>query len=232
MADAFVLHGWHLSPKCLEAIRQRRCPSVFFECNFSAGDPQDHHIGSVRLNYSKVGHALTSELIGLGRNKIAFLDPGPSLDKSSVYLGYLSALRESSVVHDTRLAFSIGQGEPVGYENFKRGQQACRQLLALGPNAFDGVIAAGDIHASGFMSELLRNRVRIPEDVAVFSINDSLHCECAEPQLSAAWFDTGKIAEAILTQLCLAEQQADRSHAEILLDPELHRRESTHPSTS
>jgi LacI family transcriptional regulator len=232
MADAFIFHGWELSPDCMKAIAQRKCPTVFFESDLMMGTRSvNYGFPSVRLDWKKVGYLLTCDLIRAGRRKIAFIDVGPSLSHSTVYRGYLAALKDFSVVHDTGLALSIGEGEPVGYELFERNRQACRALLKLGRNAFDAVIAGGDFDAVAFLTELRAHKLRVPEDVAVCAINDALSCQCMEPQITAAWFDTDKIAAAITRQLHRAEGNVSGSSSEIVLEPEIRRRGSTpHPN--
>jgi DNA-binding LacI/PurR family transcriptional regulator/AraC-like DNA-binding protein len=119
-----------------------------------------------------------------GRRRLACLR-GPLANPVSVnrYRAYTDALSRHRIPHDTALVAASVDFEPGA------GASAMRVLVdvrGLRPgHDFDAVVAVSDVLAADALRFLAERGVRVPEDVAVISFNDSLEARIADPPLTS-----------------------------------------------
>jgi LacI family transcriptional regulator len=113
----------------------------------------------------------------------------------------------------------------AGDWSYASGYQALRQLLAGGA-PFSALFAHNDQMAIGAMRALREAGKRIPQDVAVVGFDDIPAAEYAEPPLTTIrqpMREVGAVAARLLIQ---SIEQDEPPRGEVLLQPELIRRES------
>jgi DNA-binding LacI/PurR family transcriptional regulator len=169
---------------------------------------------SARVDHGAGGDIAVRHLLGLGRDRIAFVTGGPDSDPTRQrHKGAARALHRAagtelvSLVQDTMTATG--------------GKQAARRLLDLVPTPC-AVFCANDLLAIGLINELLRRGVKVPEEIAVIGYDDiELAATAAVPVTTVRQprQELGRTA----ARLALAEA-ADgigHRHRHIVLTPEL-----------
>ena len=115
-------------------------------------------------------YAATQHLISLGHRRIAFF-AGPSVApwNQERLDGYRRALRESQLEIDENLIFSAGN-------SIEEGEKAALEMLNEGirPTAIQ---ACNDMVAIGAASVLLKQGLKIPEDISIVGFGNILLCE-------------------------------------------------------
>ena len=124
------------------------------------------------------GYQATMHLIGLGRNRIAYIGHKArhSPEHAARYAGYAKALREAGADCDEKLREPADNSEIQGYN-------AVRRLLEQG-DAFDAVFAVTDLIAIGAMRALQEAGLRVPDDVSVVGFDDMPLAEYVTPGLT------------------------------------------------
>ena len=123
------------------------------------------------------GKLATNHLIGLGREKIAFLGgPADELEVQQRYQGYQSALSEAGKSVDPVL---------VAYGDFSNtsGAAAMEKLLQTAPG-LDAVFVNSDLMAIAAMDVVRAHGRRVPEDVAVVGYDDLSIAQHSYPPLT------------------------------------------------
>jgi LacI family transcriptional regulator len=116
------------------------------------------------------GYALTRHLLKLGHKRIAFLTgPAGTPWTQERFEGYRRALRESGMDVDDKLVFQAGR-------TMEDGAKAALQLIAEGCDA-TAIQAINDLVAAGCAEVLLKQRVKIPEDISVTGFGNTMLSE-------------------------------------------------------
>jgi DNA-binding LacI/PurR family transcriptional regulator len=117
------------------------------------------------------GMLATEHLLGLGRQRIAFLGDTTLPEAAQRHEGYLLAHRERGVPVDPRLHISASF-------TAAEAQAAMQAFLAQGI-ALDGIFAASDLIAMNAMGVLTAHGFDVPRDVSVVGYDDieaAAHC--------------------------------------------------------
>lgn len=123
------------------------------------------------------GRLATEHLLGLGRQRIAFLGgPAEELEVQQRYDGYETALRAAGKSSDPLLVAS-------GDFSNTSGATAMRQLLEQSPG-LDAVFVNSDLMAFAAMDVIREMGRRVPEDVAVVGYDDLSIAEHSNPPLT------------------------------------------------
>ncbi|MFT3733588.1 MAG: LacI family DNA-binding transcriptional regulator [Rhodocyclaceae bacterium] len=161
-------------------------------------------IDVVGFNNFLGGQNATRHLIGLGRKRVAHLS-GP-LDRwvaSERVLGWRKALEEAGLGDCQRL-FVEGNWETSG------GGEGLRRLLEIDPK-LDAIFVSSDRMALGVLLEAQRMGIRVPEDIAIVSIDNDPQSAFFNPPLTTMTQDTPAMAEAAL---CLLVRRICERHGE------------------
>jgi LacI family transcriptional regulator len=114
-------------------------------------------VPSIQFDLQKAAYQATSHLLTSGRHKAAYIGPE---DKRMV--GFQQALWENKITPDLRLIFSASE--------MQEGYNRCQELLHIDlPNA---IIAGTDEVAMGILKCLQENRIAVPNDVVLASIDN------------------------------------------------------------
>jgi len=123
------------------------------------------------------GRLATEHLLGIGRQKIAFLGgPVEELEVQQRYHGYESALRAAGKSPDERL---------LAYGDFSNtsGAAAMQKLLEQVPD-LDAVFVNSDLMAIAALETLRAAGRKVPEEVAVVGYDDLSIAEFSNPPLT------------------------------------------------
>ncbi len=116
------------------------------------------------------GHVLTQHLVQLGHKRIAFLGGPPATPWTRErFEGYRRALRQAGLEVDEKLIFQAGR-------TAEDGAKAAVQMINEGSDA-TAIQAVNDLVAAGCAEVLLRQSVKIPEDISVVGFGNSMLSE-------------------------------------------------------
>ena len=125
---------------------------------------------NVETNDLAASQALTQLLVELGHRRIAFLT-GPAISPwaQERFEGYRRALREASLDVEDKLVFQAGA-------TIEEGAKAALQMLQENPKA-TAVQAVNDLVAIGAAETILKQGLRVPQDVSVVGFGNVLVSE-------------------------------------------------------
>jgi LacI family transcriptional regulator len=153
-----------------EAIEKNGIPVVtLFKHSQSSPGGINIHCDDFNIGYLPTHHLLKSGCRSIAH--IRAFDPR--------YQGYVKALEEYGIQPDPELVYTAPDGFGVD-----TGIRAVQNWLKTGKK-FDGVVAESDHQAFGAISELLKQGLRVPEDVKVFGVDDSPICDLGPIALSS-----------------------------------------------
>lgn len=207
-ADGLIMLDGTLPESIFNGSGKMTRPPVIFACEWVEGHDQpsvtiDNHHGAMLA----VGH-----LIGLGHRHIGHvmgpLDNVLTLQRAA---GARDALARAGLAANDRWFFD-------GDFTLASGIAAARQWLALDvrPTA---VFLSSDAMACGFMSELNRHGIRVPDDVSVIGFDDLEMSEHFIPPLTTIRQPRAAIGEAAAT-LLLALMESERKGGSAVPDGE------------
>ena len=132
----------------------------------------------VTANYLTAARVAVEHLIGLGHRDIAYVEGAPHLPGFSLLDGYQAALRTARLPQRRDLVRILDLASE------EAGKAAVEAMVAEGV-AFTAVFARNDVTAVGVVQALRAAGLRIPGDVSVASVNDSLLARSMSPALSS-----------------------------------------------
>ncbi|MCI0712141.1 MAG: LacI family transcriptional regulator [Chloroflexi bacterium] len=134
--------------------------------NFVMVERPSHHadiINYVTIDNIEVAYAAVSHLVNLGRCRIGTITGNLTItDGVDRFEGYKQALLDGGLTFDNELIYEGNFSYQCGYDGIK----------ALLDKNIDSVFTANDISARGALHALHEAGVRVPEDVAVVSVDD------------------------------------------------------------
>lgn len=153
-------------------------------------------------NRSAVRRAASHLIEEHGRRSLLFVKGRKDSHESEErYLGYRHALRDHGLLSDERLVIEGG---------FTR-RGTIRALQNLDPSVkFDGVLAANDDMALAMIEKLIRQGLRVPEDVAVIGFDDIPEARKASIPLSTIVQPFAEMARLALDSLCSQAEAPSR----------------------
>jgi DNA-binding LacI/PurR family transcriptional regulator len=170
---------------------------------------------AVTYDLHEAAHKAVSHLIRLGHRRIAFIGgPDRRVD------GYRSALFDAGLDYDPRLVFNPGI-----INNAREGYEGAVQAMALSPRP-TAIFAANDEGASGVISYLYQNRIRVPEDVAMVGMDDVDMASYLTPPLTTVRLPKMELGRQVVRMLIDRARQDDPTPISVVLPNELIIRES------
>jgi DNA-binding LacI/PurR family transcriptional regulator len=216
MADAFILFNIPVDEDILNEIRKRKIPVVSMEREL----PFFATITTDNMHGSYMG---TKHLIKGGKKNIAIVIGKryqPDIQNDRIK-GYMKALEDSG------LPFNDDSIVVINEHDFENGKEIYSSFFKQRPEV-DGIFCmAGDIVATGIISEAKKNGVRIPEDIAVIGYDDLEIAQYITPSLTTIRQPTRKMGEkAVEIVLEALETKSQMKSMEIVFKTELIVRES------
>ncbi|MFL6093878.1 MAG: LacI family DNA-binding transcriptional regulator [Blastococcus sp.] len=206
-----------LSP-ALEALRDRDVPVVLVDRQ----DPRSEHC-SVAVDDVLGGRLAAEHLLERGHRRIAFVGGPSGLPQvHERHLGVELAVRAATRSDDVLTVFSpetltVAGGREAGVQII--GMPAARRPTAA--------ICANDLLALGLLQEMVRNSVRVPDDLAIVGYDDIDFAAAAAVPLSSVRkprFELGRRAAELLLD---EARNPDHRHEQLLYEPQLVVRESS-----
>lgn len=216
--DGILLSAFWLSGAELAGARVR-LPLVLLG-ERAADAPVDH----VGIDNVGAAQAITEHLIERGRTRIAAVveEDHPLAPTSRQRLkGYQAALEAAGLDPDPALVERMRV-----YPHRQDGADAVGRLLRSGARP-DAVFCFSDMVATGVLRELHRQRVRVPEDVAVVGFDDVDECRFTTPTLTTVAPDKTEIARRALELLVQRVDGFDGPVADVRIPFHLAVRESS-----
>lgn len=178
----------------------------------------------VSVNNEAGAYTATKHLIDDGFTRIAALGFDEGLSPTAAAQrqhGFLRALEEAGIAADPTL--NIG---PLLW-NRAGGAEGVRQLLASGAT-FDAVFGFNDAIALGAMSELHKNGIHVPDDVALIGFDDVQDATYSIPALTTIASGRDRVAAKAVELLVLrmSDEHADDATDVYVTDYSLVRRAS------
>ncbi|MEU8134179.1 LacI family DNA-binding transcriptional regulator [Streptodolium elevatio] len=210
----------HDSALPVDALRTRGMAVVLLD---RSGDRPD--LCSVAVDDEAGGQLATEHLLAAGHDDFAFVS-GPLTIRQCEERrrGMRRALRGAGL----RLSGAVRDVQVSGM-NARSGAEAARRLLADGKKGLpSAVLCANDLLAMGFMREMLRAGVRIPQDVALVGYDDIEFAAAAAIPITSVrqpTYQLGQTAAELLLDEC--ENPEGHAHQQVTFQPELVVREST-----
>ncbi|HRO60863.1 MAG TPA: substrate-binding domain-containing protein [Burkholderiaceae bacterium] len=212
--------GNERDPQVLRAVRELPMPVVVFDRDLDAGRD------SLLVDHHPAVEALVSELIGLGHRRIALL-----LAEAEVrpITRRLEGFRAAFPAHGLPVPEDLIVQLPSA---MSRSFDAVRNLLRSTepPTA---IIALGTIMLNDAISAIADAGLRVPADVSLVSLGDPDFARSHIPGISTLRIDVDKVADGLVKLLLDRIRSGDVGDTrQILLDPELVRRESCAQATA
>ncbi len=149
---------------------------------------------SVVIDNFRAGYEITEHLASQGCKRIVYIG-GNML--SNVYLerfnGYKKALKSAGLPFDKDLIL-------INELTRQAGSEAARTILNKKPLP-DGVFTANDTSAVGVVMELLKNGIRIPEDICVAGFNNEPVSQVIQPNLTTIHYPAAEIGEIVASSM-------------------------------
>ncbi|MBI3367114.1 MAG: LacI family DNA-binding transcriptional regulator [Burkholderiales bacterium] len=200
MVHALRPDGMILTPplcdnaQVIKALRDSQTPYVLVSpARDTAG------VLSVRMDDAHAAEEITNLLIGLGHQRIAFIQ-GPASQAASRlrYQGYKRALKRHRMALDETLVHA-------GDFTFESGVAAAHRLLSNGPRP-TAVFAGNDDMALGVLVTAQRLGVGVPSELSIAGFDDSPACGLVWPPLTTVHQPKDEMARAAVAMLTAASR--------------------------
>lgn len=139
--------------------------------------PLDVPVDGVRVDYRLAARRATQHLIDLGHERIAYVEGLPNLPGFSPFEGFSEMMRERKLPIRPELVRISDQPSE------KAGREAIAAMVAEGVH-FTAVFGRNDVTTLGIMQGLRDAGLRVPDDVSVTSIANSLLARSMDPPLT------------------------------------------------
>ena len=181
----------------------------------------DHRrVDSVRTSDEHGMTMAVDHLVTLGHRRIAHLDGGETLIGSARRKAFVAAMSRQGLADSMRVV--------AGGQAQLDGQRAALALLDDGelPTA---LIAYNDDTATAAMGVLAQQGITVPGDISVIGWDDSQLAALSLVGLTSVAQEPGELARLAVERVVDRINQRRIEEREIVLEPELHIRESTSP---
>jgi DNA-binding LacI/PurR family transcriptional regulator len=160
-----------------------------------------------------IGVALALEhLIGLGHDRIAFVDGGRGVVATARRRGYRTAMRRAG------LASSI---EIIGGDHTEEGGIRAGRMLAESADRPTAVVASNDRCAVGLLDALIRSGLDVPVDISIVGYDDSTLARLAHIDLTTVNQDApAQARHAVAAAVSRLDESRDERR-EVVLRPRL-----------
>jgi len=207
----------------IDEIREQGTPSVLVDRG-AAG-----RRCSVSVDDVVGGHQAATHLLGIGHKRIAFIGGPKSLNQVSDRLkGARQATTEAGLAASHLLVIET----PA--LNVSEGRASGAKVAAL-PKARrpTAVICANDLIALGVLQEMTRLGLSVPDDLAIVGYDDIEFAGAAAVPLTSVRQPRAQLGSAAAKLLIEEVTSPDEhTHRQVVFEPELIVRESTHPAAT
>jgi LacI family transcriptional regulator len=199
-------------------LRHRHVPVVILDSTDSSGS-----MCSVAVNDVAGGRIAVDHLLAAGHRRIAFV--GSEHDAQQV-------VDREAGARQAMTAAALPQGAlttvPASPHTVSAGARAAQQLLAMAPRTRPtAAFCANDLLALGLLHEMLRNAIRVPEDLAIIGYDDITFTEAAAVSLSSIRQPRQQLGQRGAELLLQETNDSKHVHTSVIFEPELVVRQSS-----
>ena len=165
-------------------------------------------------------------LSGRGRRHVAFVQDLETPANQKKLRGFQTAMLRLGIAAENQIVYRVEADTATGpVSALMRGRAATKQLLEEHPDT-DAILYAVDLQAIGGMEVLQEKDIRIPEEIAVIGVDNTLYGRICTPRLTTL---NNKLAEASkhASQVLLGALEGKEASHHIQLPTELIERETT-----
>lgn len=186
-------------------------------------------IGTPNTNLEDINHVdndnllatyeLTKHMISIGRKRIAIIagDENLIMTQNRIF-GYKKALEEEDLVFDESLVFMGSFDEETG-RNYG-------EIIARLKKMPDGIIVTDDLVAYGALRTLEERGIKVPEEIAIASFNNSILSQYANIPLTSVDINSAELGEKAMDLLVDAIDKGVRGRR-IITPYTIYKRKST-----
>ena len=212
-----ILMGSMFGTKEVEASIQEHLPHV--PVAMVNGFLDLPNVYSVVADEERGVEQCASLLMEKGRRSLAFVEDLETPSNYNKRRGFMTAMFRQGIPEAEQLIYYAyqKQGEDADPENtIHRGREATRRILAEHPE-IDGIIYSVDLLAIGGLQELKHQGRKVPEDVAVMGVDNTLYGKVCTPQLSTLDNKLVEVSKNACRMLLDALEKKEVSHRMMLL---------------
>ena len=173
------------------------------------------------------GDLAVSHLLAAGHERIVYVSGPPAIRQvADRHEGALRALAREGRPPGSLLVLDAGSLNVAG------GQKAGAEIAALpAADRPTAVFCVNDLTALGFLQEMTRNRIRVPEDISIVGYDDIDFAAAAAVPLTSVRQPRQQLGRTAARML-IEEAAADESHQhqQVIFEPQLIVRQSTRPA--
>jgi LacI family transcriptional regulator len=173
------------------------------------------------------GDLAVSHLLATGHERIAYIGGPPAIRQvADRYEGARRALARAGLPPEAMAVIDAGS------LNVAAGQKAGAEIVALPARERPTAVFCGnDLVALGFLQEMTRSRVRVPEDISIVGYDDIDFAAAAAVPLTSVRQPRQQLGRSAARML-IEESAADDSHQhqQVIFEPQLVVRQSTSPA--
>jgi LacI family transcriptional regulator len=187
-----LFRNWNLDGLILTGLFE----DIFFERLIQAGKPivlldsyiKNKKIFNVGLEDYQGGYLATKHLIEKGHRSIVFASPTilPTGVISERFKGYKAALKEAGIKYSEK---NVYQQEIHLSDGILLGKQLSER------KDITAIFATADLLATGIMTGLSQNGVKVPDDISVIGFDDSYLANLTVPPLTTIHQDAAEKGE-------------------------------------
>jgi DNA-binding LacI/PurR family transcriptional regulator len=164
--------------------------------------------------------AALEHLIGLGHERIAFVDGGPGVVAAARRRGYRSAMRRAGLA---------GFVQIIAGDHTEEGGGRAGRMLAAMPDRPTAVVASNDREAVGVLDTLVRSGIEVPAGMSVVGYDDSSLARLAHIDLTTVSQDAPAQARHAVAAAVSRLDDGRVDRREVVLRPRLVVRGTTAP---
>lgn len=206
------LIGFTLHEDWINQLYETNVPTVLLD-NFIS---KNHHVGYVGTDSFEGIHEAVKHLAGQGHKRVAFLNGAKnSMVSQQRQLAFEQCIEE----------FGMETNEKLMEYGYYAPDCARYHVPVFLENGATAIMCASDLMASGVISELLRQGIRIPEEVSVIGFDDLPIAARQKPALTTIRQDRSNLGKS--AALLLDGLMNNMHISKILLRAKFIKREST-----
>lgn len=213
--DGMLFIGSSVHDEYLKAFENEPYPFILVNHHFP-----DSKVNSIEANYIQSAKIAAQHLLDLGHRKIGLI-VGTNTHTSQQFQQAFTAYCAAQGVKGNDLPWADGWFTEQG------GQEAAQWLLDRHPD-ITAIMAGNDKMAIGAMRKLVKDGIRIPEDVSVIGMDDIPPAQFTIPGLTTVRHDLYKIGRLAMDNV-LAMFRKEKESCHEVLPVRIEQRESTGP---
>ena len=200
----------------LKILQDKNIPIIVFDRAMSMSS-----FASIEIDNLRAGYEATEHLISKGCKRIVHFGGGADCDLyKDRFQGYRLALEKHGVAYDSNLVYHNSFTE-------ENSLNSAEDILKMDHKP-DGIFIANDTSAAIIMNHLIKNGIKVPEDIAIIGFNNDPISKLVTPSLSTVNYPGVEMGRmAAFTLINILSNNAKNSLNKILLNYEVIERNST-----